>query len=77
MSSDVRRVHALPEIVKQRLTICDKSTGYKMANTLAGSFFMQGTMDKYSNTRKFKNMHVIKTQYVLLLIKIAYMEKKC
>lgn len=38
MSSDVRRVHALPEIVKQRLTICDKSTGYKMANTLAGSF---------------------------------------
>lgn len=50
-----------------------------MANTLAGSFFMQGTMDKYSNTctRKFKNMHVIKTQYVLLLIKIAYMEKKC
>lgn len=48
-----------------------------MANTLAGSFFMQGTMDKYSNTQKFKNMHVIKTQYVLLLIKIAYMEKKC
>lgn len=56
---------------------CDKSTGYKMANTLAGSFFMQGTMDTYSNTRKFKNIHVIKTQYVLLLIKIAYMEKKC
>lgn len=39
-------------------------------------FFMQGTMDKYSNTRKFKNMHVIKTQNILLLIKIAYMEKK-
>lgn len=37
---------------------------------------MQGTMDKYSNTRKFKNMHVIKTQNILLLIKIAYMEKK-